>query len=160
MASNIYSLIYRYSSRKPELSIRVLSDVATRDFLVIRGERASRVLKIMLAVLHAYAIKYDVTKSSGEEIYELPADVGHASLIFMMMMYSVRKPDKYVGLYEKLLTGEIPLSVHLKVFIDIAVELSEVIGHSKKQNTILNARVAQSLSPIIRNLAELLSKFG
>jgi hypothetical protein len=46
------------------------------------------------------------------------------------------------------------------VFIDIAVELSEVIGHSKKQSTILNARVAQSLSPIVRNLAELLSKFG
>jgi len=160
LVSNIYSLIYRYSSRRPELSIRVLSDAATRDFLVIRGERASRVLKTMLTVLHAYAIRYDVIKSSGEEIYELPADVGYVSLIFMMMMYSVRKPDKYVGLYEKLLAGKIPLSVHLKVFIDIAVELSEVIGHSKKQNTILNARVAQSLSPIIRNLAELLSKFG
>jgi len=82
LASNIYSLIYRYSSRKPELSIRVLSDAATRDFLVIRGERASRVLKTMLTVLHAYAIKYDVTKSSSEEIYELPADVGSRELNF------------------------------------------------------------------------------
>jgi hypothetical protein len=78
----------------------------------------------------------------------------------MMMVYSARKPDKYVSLYEKLLAGKIPLSIYLKAFIDIAVELSETAGHIKKQKTILNARVARSLSPIIRDLAKLLCKFS
>jgi hypothetical protein len=78
----------------------------------------------------------------------------------MMMVYSARKPDKHVGLYEKLLAGKIPLSIYLKAFIDIAVELSETAGRTKKQKTILNARVARSLSPIIRDLVELLCKFS
>jgi hypothetical protein len=97
VVNSIYSLVYRYSRRKPELSIRILSDTVTRDFLVIRGEKATGILKTMITVLDAYAIKYSVVKSSGEDIYELPADVGHASLIFMMMVYSARKPDKYVS---------------------------------------------------------------
>jgi hypothetical protein len=132
VVNSIYSLVYRYSRRKPELSIRILSDTVTRDFLVIRGEKATGILKTMITVLDAYAIKYSVVKSSGEDIYELPADVGHASLIFMMMVYSARKPDKYVSLYEKLLVGKIPLSIYLKAFIDIAVELSGTAGHIKK----------------------------
>jgi hypothetical protein len=160
VVNSIYSLVYKYSRRKPKLSIRILSDTATRDFLVIRGKRAAEILKIMITVLDAYAIRYNVVKSSGEDIYELPADVGHASLIFMMMVYSARKPDKHVSLYEKLLAGKIPLSIYLKAFIDIAVELSETAGRTKKQKTILNARVARSLSPIIRDLVELLCKFS
>jgi len=157
---SIYSLVYRHLRKKPELSLRVLSEAVTRDFLVIRGDKATRILKTILTVLDAYAIKYNVTTSTNEEIYELPADVGHASLMFMMMAYSARKPDKYVSLFEKLLAGKIPLSIHLKVFVDIAVELSEVTSQVKKRRTILNGRVVRSLSPIMRDLAKILSKFG
>ncbi|MCC6023983.1 MAG: hypothetical protein LM600_04715, partial [Thaumarchaeota archaeon] len=79
MSRVIYSIVYRPLRKKPELSLRVLSEAATRDFLVIRGDKATRILKTILTVLDAYAIKYNVTTSTNEEIYELPADVGHAS---------------------------------------------------------------------------------
>ena len=160
MNKSIYSLVYRPKHKKPEISMRILSEAATRDFLVIRGDKATRILKTILSVLDAYAIKYNVTTSTNEEIYELPADVGHASLMFMMMVYSARKPDKYVSLFEKLLAGKIPLSTHLKVFVDISVELSEVTSQVKKRRMILNGRVLRSLSPIMRDLAKILSKFG
>jgi len=151
---SIYSLVYRPLRKKPEISLRILSEATTRDFLVIRGNKATRILKTILTVLDAYAIKYNVTMSTNEEIYELPADVGHASLMFMMMVYSAKEPDRYVSLFEKLSAGKIPLSIHLKVFVDIAVELSEVASHVKKRRTILSGRVVRSISPIMRDLAQ------
>ena len=160
MNKSIYSLVYRPLRKKPEISLRILSEATTRDFLVIRGNKATRILKTILTVLDAYAIKYNVTVSTNEEIYELPADVGHASLMFMMMVYSAKEPDKYVSLFEKFLAGKIPLSIHLKVFVDIAVELSEVASHVKKRRMILSGSVVRSISPIMRDLAKVLSKFG
>ena len=160
VSKSIYSIVYRPLRKKPELSLRVLSETATRDFLVIRGDKAAKILKNILTVLDAYAIKYGTTTSASEEVYELPADVGHASLLFMMMVYSAKRPDKYVSLFEKLLAGKIPLSTHLKVFVDIAVELSEVTSRAKRRGTTLDGRIVRSLSPIMRDLARVLSRFG
>jgi hypothetical protein len=160
VSRGIYSIVYRTLRKKPELSLRVLSEAAAKDFLVIRGDKATRILKNILTVLDAYAIKYSATASASEEIYELPADVGHASLLFMMMVYSAKRPDKYVSLFEKLLAGKIPLSTHLKVFVDIAVELSETTSRAKRRRATLDGRIIRSLSPIMRNLARILSRFG
>jgi len=87
-------------------------------------------------------------------------DIGHASLILMVMVYSARKPGKYVGFYEKLLAGKILPSIHLKVFEDISVRLNEGKNQVKKRRMISNECVLRSLSSIMRDLAKFLSEFG
>lgn len=159
MSKNIYFLIYRTKHKRSELSLRVLGETS-RDFITIRGNKASKIFKIIFSVLDAYAIKYNVSRSVGEETYELPADVGHAVLLFILTVYSAKYPDKYVSLLEKLLAGKIPLSTYLKAFIDIAIDLSDFLGRAKRRKTTLDGRITRALSPIMRNLTKILCKYG
>jgi hypothetical protein len=66
----------------------------------------------------------------------------------MVMVYSARKPGKYVGFYEKLLVGKIPLLIHLKAFADISVMLNEGTNQVKKRRMISNECVVRSLSQL------------
>jgi hypothetical protein len=73
--------------------------------------------------LDAHAIKYGISKIGNRVVLELPADIGYATLLFTLLTYNVRNPERYSIFLEKLLAGRIPLSKHLGVFIDIAVGL-------------------------------------
>lgn len=159
MSKNIYFLTYRAKRRKPELLLKVIGGTSM-NLIAIRGEKASKIFRTVFSILNAYGIKYSVTRGTSEDIYELPADVGHAILLFMLMTYSAKYPERYSVFLEKLLAGKIPLTIHLKAFLDMAIELSELVSREKSRRTIIYGHVARTLSPIMRNLAKVLSRYG
>jgi hypothetical protein len=157
LSKNLYYLVYKARSKKPELSLKVL-DLDSRDFIKVSGVRASRIFKVISTILDAYAIKYSISKTSNRVVLELPADMGYATLLFTLLTYNVRNPDKYIVFLEKLLAGRIPLSKHLGVFIDIAVGLSELETTSRSIKTTVSTRAARIASKAMRTLIDALIK--
>jgi hypothetical protein len=157
LSKNLYYLVYKARSKKPELSLKVL-DLDSRDFIKVSGVRASRIFKVISTILDAYAIKYSISKTGNRVVLELPADIGYATLLFTLLTYNVRNPDKYIVFLEKLLAGRIPLSKHLGVFIDIAVGLSELETTSRSIKTTVSTRAARIASKAMRTLIDALIK--
>ena len=158
MSKNLYYLVYKARSRRPELSLKVL-DLDSRDFIRVGGVRASRIFKVISTILDAYAIKYGISKIGNRVVLGLPADIGYATLIFTLLTYNVRNPERYGVFLEKLLAGRIPLSKHLGVFIDIAVELSELETNIREgREATINSRAAKIVSKTIRSLIDALVK--
>lgn len=157
MSKNLYYLVYKARSKKPELSLKVL-DLDSRDFIKVSGVRASRIFKVISTILDAYAIKYSISKTGNRVVLELPADIGYATLLFTLLTYNARNPDKYIVFLEKLLAGRIPLSKHLGVFIGIAVGLSELETTSRSIKTTVSTRAARIASKAMRTLIDALIK--
>ena len=59
MSKNLYFLIYKRDSRRAELILREPTP-DSKDFIRVRGGRASKILKNITSVLDAYALKYNV----------------------------------------------------------------------------------------------------
>jgi hypothetical protein len=158
LSKNLYYLVYKARGRRPELSLKVL-DLDSRDFIRVSGVRASRIFKAVSTILDAYAIRYSVSKTGNRVVLELPADIGYATLLFTLLTYNVRNPERYAIFLEKLLAGRIPLSKHLGVFIDIAVGLSELETTIRKgREATINSRAARIVSKTIRSLINTIVK--
>jgi len=151
MSKSLYFLIYRARGKKSELSLRV-STLDSKDFIRIRGVRANKLLRSIASVLDAYALKYDIMERGNEVIMELPADIGYAVLIYLLLVYSVKEPEKHACFLEKLLSGNIPLSKYFNVFIDMAIDLSDLKGVSKRKRTIVEDIAARTVSSMMRIL--------
>jgi hypothetical protein len=157
LSKNLYYLVYKARSKRPELSLKVL-DLDSRDFIRVSGVRASRIFKAVSTILDAYAVKYSISKTSNRVVLELPADIGYATLLFTLLTYNVRNPERYTIFLEKLLAGRIPLSKHLGIFIDIAVGLSELETTSRSIKTTVSNRAARIASKAMRTLIDALIK--
>ena len=151
MSKSLYFIIYRARGRKSELSLRV-STLDSKDFIRLGGVRANRLLRSIASVLDAYALKYDIIKRGNEVIMELPADVGYAVLVYLLLVYSAKKPEKYAFFLEKLLSGSIPLSKYFNVFIDMAIDLSDLKRVSKRKRTVVEDVAAKTVSSMMRIL--------
>jgi hypothetical protein len=158
MGRSIYFLVYKIRKR-PELSLRVLG-VDSKDFIKVRGGRASSIFDIVSKTLNAHAIEYGVVKNEDEVILELPADVGYTVLLFILLVYSSKNLTEHAKLFEELLRGKIPFSKHLGMFIDIAAGLSDLRSIERKSNVVIHSSIAQEVSRTMQNLVDVLRKYG
>ncbi|MCL7389668.1 MAG: hypothetical protein LZ173_07030 [Thaumarchaeota archaeon] len=158
MSKNLYYLIYRNKGRVPELTLRVL-DLSLLDFIKVRGERASKMFNAIHNVINAYSIEYRASKDVNSVILELPADVGQAVLLFMLLAYNAKNPEKYVGFLEKLMAGKIPFSKYLGIFVDVAVNLSELRSGEEKHEVIIRPSVARGISIAMQSFVKVLNKY-
>ncbi len=153
MGKSLYYLIYVNNGERSELNLRGLA-LDSKDFIRIKGKRAVELFNDVMSVLDAYALEYNISKSNGKTIVELPADVGYAVLIYLLLTYNVKKPEKWLYFLEKLLAGKIPLSKYFNIFVDIAIDLSNLkYGHGSKK-AIIKPDVARTVSSMIRILVK------
>jgi hypothetical protein len=158
MSRNLYYLVYRGKVKVPKLALRVL-DVSFLDFIRVRGEKANKMFTAIHRVLGAYGIEHRVSKETESVVLELPADVGQAILLFMLLTYNAKDPGKYVHLLEKLIAGKIPFSKYLGIFVDVAVGLSELGNNEGRRETIIRSAVARSISKAMQSFVKVLSKY-
>jgi len=147
-------LIYKRSCERAELILREPT-LNSKDFIRIRGERASKLFRNIISVLNAYALKYNVLKRGNEVIVELPADIGYAVLLYLLLAYNSRNPEKYTFFLERLLAGRVPLFKYFNIFIDMAVDLSDLKSNSMRRSTIEDdvAKIISSMMQIlVKNL--------
>lgn len=155
MSKNLYFLVYKTSGKRAELILREPT-LDSKDFISIRGERASKLFKSIISVLDAYALKYNILRSGNETIIELPADIGYAILLYLLLTYNVRKPERYVSFLERLLAGKVPLSKYFNIFIDMAIDLSDLKSSSRRRRAVVEGMAAKTISSmmqiLVRNL--------
>jgi len=142
MGKTLYFLVYSSGG----LELRVI-ELHSRPVVSIKGVRGAKVYKSILSVLDAYALHYDSYKDGGKTIVELPADVGYASLAYILFTYSVSDPEKYLSFFEKLLAGEIPLTNYLGTLINLAFDLSEL--EEGKRDTTISESAAKTVSKMM-----------
>ncbi|MFP3190098.1 MAG: hypothetical protein RXR31_02000 [Thermoproteota archaeon] len=160
MSKNLYYLIYRSGGRVSALSLRVL-DFSLFDFIKVKGKRADKIFDAIHRVIDVYGIEYRATKDAESVVLELPADVGQAILLFMLLTYNAKDPEKYVSFLEKLIAGRIPFSKYLRMFIDIAVGLSE-LGNGNDEGSheaIVRPSVARNISMAMQGFIKVLNKY-
>ncbi len=153
MGKNLYFLIYVNSGKRSELALREPTP-DSKDFIRIRGERASEMFNGIMSVLDAYALKYNASKSGNKIIVELPADIGYAVLVYLLLTYNVREPKRRLHFLERLLAGKIPLSKYLNIFIDMAIDLSDLKYDHGRRKTVIKPDVARTISSMMRILVE------
>jgi len=153
MSSALYYLIYkppkRSDKKDAELSLRELS-LSSKDFIRIGGHRAYTIFGAISRVLNMYALKYNKRLLRQKTVIELPADVGYAILIYLLLTYGTTKPDNYLPFLEKMLAGKIPLSNYIATLVNLAVDLSEIKGD--KRRTVVSNKAARIISKILRIL--------
>jgi hypothetical protein len=158
MSKNLYYLIYRRRGRVSELALRIL-DLSLKDFVKFRGERANKILATIHRVIDAYGMEYRATKDAESVVLELPADVGQAILLFMLLIYSAKDPERYASFLEKLIAGRIPFSKYLGMFIDVAVNLSELEDDEGSREVIIRPSVARSISIAMQSFVKVLNRY-
>jgi hypothetical protein len=158
MSKNLYYLIYRRRGRVSELALRIL-DLSLKDFVKFRGERANKILATIHRVIDAYGMEYRATKDAESVVLELPADVGQAILLFMLLIYSAKDPERYVSFLERLMVGRIPFSKYLGMFIDVAVSLSELEDDEGNREVIIKPSVARSISIAMQSFVKVLNRY-
>ncbi len=151
MGKNLYFLIHRSGNKRAELVLREPT-LDSKDFIRIRGERANKLFKNIISVLDAYALKYGFSKSSNKVIIELPADVGYAILLYLLLTYNSRNPQRYTFFLERLLGGKIPLSKYFNFFIDMAIALSDLKAGSSRRRTVIIDVAARTISSMMQIL--------
>jgi hypothetical protein len=158
MSKNLYYLIYRGKVKVPELALRVL-DASFLDFIKVRGEKANKMFTAIHRIVGTYGIEHRVSKKAESVVLELPADVGQAILLFMLLTYNAKDPERYVSFLERLIAGKIPFSKYLGMFVDVAVGLSELGNNEERREAIVRPMVARSISMAMQSFVKVLSKY-
>lgn len=153
MSKNLYFLIYKTSGKRTELILREPT-LDSKDFIRIRGERANKLFRNITSVLDAYALKYGISKRGKEVLVELPADVGYAVLLYLLLAFNTRRPGKYVFFLEKLLAGKIPFVKYFTVFVDMAIDLSDLKTSKGHRGAVIKGNVARTISSIMQILVK------
>jgi len=153
MGKCLYFLIYSTNSKGDELSLRTPT-IDSRDFIRVRGARATKLFKNIISVLNAYSLEYGLSEDNGRVIVELPADIGYATLIYILLVYSIKDPERYLFFFERLLAGKIPLTKYLNMFIDIALDLSDLKSTGRRKEVTVDYKSAITVSQMMRSLVE------
>jgi len=149
MSRSLYFLIYTHNSRKDELSLREPT-INSKDFIKMRGKRVGKIFNDVMSVLNAYSLKFSISRSENKVIVELPADVGYAVLVYLLLVYGAKEPGKWLYFLEDLLAGKIPLSKYLNMFVDMAVDLSSLDHNYKHRGIVIKPGVAKLVSSMMR----------
>jgi len=157
MGKSLYFLVYLDNKKRSELSLRTPT-IDSRDFIRVRGARATKLFKGIISVLDAYSLEYDVLKDNGRVVVELPADVGYATLIYILLVYSTKEPERYLFFLERLLAGKIPMTKYLNTFIDIAIDLSNLKSSGGRKEATVDRNSAKTVSQMMRTLLEHIAK--
>lgn len=151
MGKSLYFLIYEIRGNRAMLVLREPT-LDSRDFIRIRGVRANKMFKNIVSVLDSYALKYSVSKEDSKVIIDLPADVGYAVLLYLLLAYNTREPEKYISFLENLLAGKVPLSNYLGLFVNMAVDLSDLKSRGARRRTAIIDTAAKIISSIMLTL--------
>ncbi|MGC8988010.1 hypothetical protein [Infirmifilum sp.] len=153
MGKGLYYLIYVGDGERGVLSLRGLTP-DSRDFIRISGKRSAELFNGVMSVIDAYALKYSISKDGDKTVVELPADVGYAVLIYLLLTYSAKEPNKWLNFLERLLAGKAPLSKYLNVFVHLAIDLSNLKYGCGGRGAIIKPTAARTVSSMMRVLIE------
>ena len=153
MSKSLYYLVYIDNGGKSELALKEPT-LEARDLIRIRGTRASEIFNSIMSVLEAYALKYNAMKSGNKIVIELPADLGYAVLVYLLLTYNAKKPSAWLYFLERLLAGKVPLSKYLNVFINMAIDLSDLKYYNEHRKVIIKPDVARIISSMMRVLVK------
>jgi len=153
MGKSLYYLIYVYNGERSELSLRGLAP-DSKDLIRVKGKRAAELFNGVMSVIDAHALKYNISKIKNKTVVELPADVGYAVLIYLLLAYNVKEPKKWLYFLERLLAGKIPLSKYFNIFIDIAIDLSGLKYSHRGGRAVIKPGVARTVSSMMRILVK------
>jgi len=151
MSKSLYFLIYVDSGKKSELALREPT-IDSKDFIRIKGKRVSKIFNSIMSVLDAYNLRFNISKSGNKIVVELPADIGYAILVYLLLVYNAREPKKWIYLLERLLAGKIPLSKYFNIFIDMAIDLSDLEYDRGSRKAVIKPSAARVVSSIMRVL--------
>ncbi|MEM0048903.1 MAG: hypothetical protein QW464_08570 [Ignisphaera sp.] len=138
-----YYVIY-YGSRNPKRSVLGVKFPSLKSPLYIKlgGERARNLYKHIILTLDNLGIPYSTEKESLHEVLRVPWATGLAITIFLLAIYSKRKPLAYAHVLDKMLTGSMPLARHLTNMTEIALDLSEYLGNTRDKPLITHKSAA------------------
>ena len=124
----VYYLIYRNkdSPKRAYVGVRYPSRRAT-PLIVLGGKRAKDVYQFITQVLENCGLKCQEIVDDGEVLIKLPWATGLAASFFLLSVYSIKKPLKYSFAFERMITGEMPLTRHLVSLLNLAVDLSRYL---------------------------------
>jgi hypothetical protein len=158
MGKSLYFLIYKEDSRGAKLALREPT-LDSKDFIRIGGKRASKLFRNIISVLDAYALKYSISRRNDEVVIELPADIGYALLLYLLLAYNSRNQEKYTFFLERLLVGKIPLSKYFDLFINMAIDLSDLKSSGRRRRSVIESATARTISSmmqvLVKNLPDL-----
>jgi len=148
-------LIYTHNNRKGELALREPT-INSKDFIKMRGKRTVKIFNDVMSVLNAYSLKFSISRNGNKVIVELPGDIGYALLVYLLLVYGAKEPGKWLYFLEDLLTGKIPLSKYLNMFVDMAVDLSGLDHNYKRKGIVIEPVVAMLVSSMMRMFIKIL----
>lgn len=156
MKSSIYYLVYKEGKNPKTTWIGIkYPGEKPKPFVKIGGRRATETYRFLLQVFNSYGIKYStVDKNNEYTVIKIPLPTGFAISIFLLSIYSTYNPIKYGFVFEKLLTGNMPLNSHALSFLDLAVDLSYYLDEKlpKKREQLLHPLAARTVSQVLLKL--------
>jgi hypothetical protein len=151
----VYYLIYRNkdNQKRAYVGVRYPSRKAT-PLVVLGGKRAKDVYQFVTQTLENCGLKCQKIEDDGEVLIKLPWATGLAASFFLLSVYSTKKPLKYSFAFERMITGEMPLTRHLVSLLNLAVDLSRYFESEGGYNAsyprqMISAKAAKTVSRMI-----------
>jgi len=155
-AEGEYWLIYK-DSRSPKkrfLGIKFPS-MKSRFYLRLGGNRATELYKYIILTLDSNRVEYSLEKIKNRVFLKLPWSTGLAITIFLLTVYSNRKPLTHAPILAKMLNGEMPLMTHLTRLIQLAIDLTDYATDAQRDR-LVSHKSASTVSKMINELLKLI----
>lgn len=151
-----YYLIYHPSKnpRRRSLSVKFPS-LNAPPYIKLGGKRAQDLYRHIILTLDNLGISYSIIEENPCEILKVPWATGLAITVFLLAVYSLRKPLAYIFVLDKMLTGNMPLAGHLINMTEVALDLSEHLGNPNGEALIVS-KGAKTISKMMMNLLKVL----
>ncbi len=156
----VYYLIYRNKDnpKRAYVGVRYPSRRAT-PLVVLGGERAKDVYQFITQTLENCGLKCQEIENGDEVMIKLPWATGLAASFFLLSVYSTKKPLKYAFAFERMMTGEMPLTRHLVSLLNLAIDLSRYFEDRGERNVgypkqMISGKAARTVSNMTVHLLE------
>jgi len=145
-------LVYKKSETPKKCTLGVkFPNLKSRFYITLGGRRATELYNYILLTLDTNRIEYSMERVSNRFLVKLPWSTGLAITLFLLTVYSNRKPLTHAPILNKMLNGEMPLMKHLTRMIELALDLTDHLGEIGR-NRLVSHHSARTVSKIINKL--------
>jgi hypothetical protein len=149
--------------KKAHIGVRYPGRRAT-PLVILGGKRAKDIYQFITQTLEKCGLKCHEIEDGGEVLIKLPWATGLAASFFLLSAYSTKKPLKYAFAFERMITGEMPLTRYLVSLLNLAIDLSSYLENkggfsSRYPRQIVSAEAAKIVSRMANHLLECIAPF-
>jgi hypothetical protein len=155
----VYYLFFKGSKnpRRCHVGIKYPGIEAT-PLITLGGRRSKEVYSYILQLLENNGVSHSIFEKGGKTFVELPLATGLATSIFLLAVYSSKKPLRYAPALEKMILGRMPMMKHLIATVEMALELNELKEGRVGSRQTLSREAANTASKILIKLIEATSR--